>query len=242
MRTLMKPTGFARQRGLTLMIVLIALISLSLASMALIRSVDTGSLVMGNLGFKQAATAQADDSVERAMTWLVGTLNGTLTNSYTSRCSSGCSASDTSTAYYATSLEGLDIAGHNTANTTRVLVDWDNNNCAYATSGTFSTCIKASQAYNVNGYATSYIITRMCKTDGDPNLSTNSCAVPTSTGASNKQINKGEIKYGMTTMLKGSGGSSGSAGGLLMFRVVVRSQGPRNTVSYTDTYVSAISS
>ncbi len=60
---------------------------------------------------------------------------------------------------------------------------------------------------------------------------------------SNKQINKGEMKYGMTTMLKTAGGGSGSSSAsLLMFRIIVRSKGPRNTVSYTETYISASTS
>lgn len=231
-----------RQNGMTLMIVLIALVSLSLASLALIRSIDTGTLVMGNLGFKQATTAQADSSVEAAMTWISGKINAAPTDLYDSRCASGCATADTTTAYYATSLDALDISGHSSS-TTRAIVDWENNGCSYASSGTYASCLKASPTVTTNGFQTNYVVARMCKTTGDPNASANNCAQPTTVGASNKQINKGEMKYGMTTMLRTAGGGSGSSSAsLLMFRVIVRAKGPRNTVSYTETYISASTS
>lgn len=229
-----------RQRGLTLMIVLIALVSLSMAAVALIRSIDTSTLVMGNLGFKQATTSRTDSAVETAMAYVVGKYASAPTDLYDSRCASGCSASDSTTAYYATSLDALDISGHST-DATRALIDWDNNGCAYATGGTFATCLKASPPVTVSGFETRYVIARMCRTTGDPNAATNNCSVPTTVGATRKQINKGEIKYGMTTMLKDSSGSSGGAGALQMFRIIVRAKGPRNTVSYTETYVSTLS-
>lgn len=241
MRHLRKSTSAARQRGLTMIIVLIALVSLAMAALALVRSVDTGTLVTGNLGFKQATTARADSAVEAAMTWVVTKLNSAPTDLYDSRCSSGCAVADTTTAYYATSLDSLDISGHST-DVARALVDWDSNGCAYATGGSFATCLQASPAVTVNGFSTRYVIARVCKTSGDPNSSSNNCAQPTTVGATNQQINKGEIKYGMTTMLTGGGSGAGGSGGTMMFRIIVRSKGPRNTVSYTETYVSGMTS
>ncbi|MGE5386023.1 MAG: hypothetical protein ACM3SV_09055 [Betaproteobacteria bacterium] len=222
------------------MIVLIALVSLSLAAVALIRSVDTGTLVMGNLGFKQGATSTADSSAEAAMIWINDKLV-TPADLYDSRCSSGCTTQDNNTAYYATSLDALDISGHSQS-ATRVLIDWDNNNCSYAAVGTFVSCLKASQVVSANGYRTSYVIARMCKTNGDPNAVTNNCAQPTTGGSGSLQINKGETKYGATTMLRGGGGAGGGGASTLVFRIIVRSQGPRNTVSYTESFVSAVAS
>lgn len=230
----------AREGGMTLMIVMIALVSLSMAALALIRSIDTSTLVMGNLGFKQATTARADSAAEVAMTYVSGKYAAAPTDLYDSRCASGCSSSDSTTAYYATSLDPLDISGHST-NVARYLADWDNDGCAYATAGTYTLCLKTSPPVTINGFETRYLIARMCRTTGDPNSATNSCSIPTTVGATRKQINKGEIKYGMTTMLKDSSGGSGGSGALQMFRIVVRAKGPRNTVSYTETYVSSLS-
>lgn len=228
-----------RQRGVTLMIVLIALVSISLASVALIRAVDTGTLVLGNLGFKQGTTAAADNSVETASVWLMAKLAAAPTDLYESRCVSGCTAQDPTGAYYATSLDGLDVSGHSTA-ATRILVDWDNDNCAYATAGSFVSCLKASPAVTANGYTTSYIAIRMCKITGDYNAVGNNCARPTNMTLASRQINKGGQDYGRHTVLRNTGG--GSSLSALMFRIVVRSRGPRNTVSYTETYLSVAES
>lgn len=61
---------FSKQNGVVLFIALIALVVMSLAAVALIRSVDTNAIIAGNLGFKQSATVSADSGVETAISWL----------------------------------------------------------------------------------------------------------------------------------------------------------------------------
>lgn len=239
MRTLNRLPAVARQRGLTLIIVLIAIVSMSLAAVALVRSVDTSTLVLGNLGFKQATTATADSAVERATTWLMNRFSAAPADLFDSRCSSGCTTQDTTAAYYATSLDGLDISGNSTV-PTRVIVDWNDDGCAYALAGTFSACLAASPPVSVDGFTTRYVLMRMCKTVGDPNAVGNNCARPTNMALAARQINKGGLDYGRHTMLTGSSGSSGLSA--MMFRIVVRASGPRNTVSYTETYLSVAES
>ena len=58
------------QRGVTLMFALITLVALLFATLALVRSVDTGTILMGNIGFKQDATATADQATKASITWL----------------------------------------------------------------------------------------------------------------------------------------------------------------------------
>ena len=60
----------AKQQGVVLFFALIALVVMSLAAVALIRSVDTNTMISGNLGFKQSATVSADSGVETAITWI----------------------------------------------------------------------------------------------------------------------------------------------------------------------------
>ncbi|NOT14314.1 MAG: hypothetical protein HOP21_01815 [Methylotenera sp.] len=55
------------QQGVVLFFALIALVVMSLAAVALIRSVDTNTLVAGNLSFKQATMAVSDRGVEFAL-------------------------------------------------------------------------------------------------------------------------------------------------------------------------------
>lgn len=59
-----------KQSGVVLFFALIALVAMSLAAVALIRSVDTNSLIVGNLSFKQSSMISADRGVEAAIDWL----------------------------------------------------------------------------------------------------------------------------------------------------------------------------
>jgi len=55
-----------RQRGVVLFIALIVMVALSLAAIALIRSVDTTNAVIGNLAFRMASILPANLAVEQA--------------------------------------------------------------------------------------------------------------------------------------------------------------------------------
>jgi type IV pilus assembly protein PilX len=58
------------QRGVSLVIALIALVAMTLAGLALIRSVDTTNLISGNLAFRQATLHTTDVGVETAFATL----------------------------------------------------------------------------------------------------------------------------------------------------------------------------
>ena len=62
-----------KQRGVVLFFALIALLAIMLAAVALIRSVDTSTMIAGNLAFKQAATTSGDAGTEAAISWLATT-------------------------------------------------------------------------------------------------------------------------------------------------------------------------
>ena len=73
---MLKPTRIARsavrrrQTGVVLIVALIMLIAMTLAALALVRSVDTTNLIAGNLSFQQAATHAGDRGVEAAIAWV----------------------------------------------------------------------------------------------------------------------------------------------------------------------------
>ncbi len=70
-RMQMRPVrGRARQAGVVLMMALIVLVAMTLAGIALVRSVDTSNVIAGNLAFQQAATHAGDAGTEAAVTWL----------------------------------------------------------------------------------------------------------------------------------------------------------------------------
>lgn len=65
MRTEPTPTA-RRQRGVVLFIALIVMVAMSLAAIALIRSVDTTNVLIGNLAFRQSSILPANMAVEQA--------------------------------------------------------------------------------------------------------------------------------------------------------------------------------
>ena len=69
-RPLAGGNGRRRQSGVVLVVALIMLIVMTLAALALVRSVDTTNLIAGNLSFQQAATHAGDRGVEAAIAWI----------------------------------------------------------------------------------------------------------------------------------------------------------------------------
>ena len=63
-----------RQRGVSLFISLVTLVIITLAGIALLRSVDTGALVAGNLAFKDATMQATSVGMEEAATYLNNTV------------------------------------------------------------------------------------------------------------------------------------------------------------------------
>ena len=66
------------QRGVVLFIALIVLVAMTLAGLAMMRSVDTNNLIAGNLAFRNAATSAGDAAVESARAWLTSKTAGQL--------------------------------------------------------------------------------------------------------------------------------------------------------------------
>lgn len=208
------------QAGVSMLLSLIALVVLSMSAVALIRSVDTGSLIIGNLGFKQDTTESSAIGAQNAMTWLEsnqGALDSDIVVS----------------GYYASSLEKLDPTGTTTSAANQLeLVDWDGTgDCPDAKAGTFSACTKqpfplatnAGGSALVNGNTVQWIITRLCKSPG----SSDTCLKP-QVAVATTASDRGELSVG--------GRISDSVAGPY-YRIIVRSAGPRNTVSYTETIV-----
>ncbi|WP_036301195.1 pilus assembly PilX family protein [Methylotenera sp. L2L1] len=59
-----------KQQGVVLFVALIALVVMSLAAVALIRSVDTNTIIAGNMALKHSALVSSDRGVEAALDWL----------------------------------------------------------------------------------------------------------------------------------------------------------------------------
>lgn len=63
--------GARRQRGVIMVIALIVLVSMTLAAIGMTRSIDTATLVAGNLSFKQSSLNSADKGIEAGFQWVV---------------------------------------------------------------------------------------------------------------------------------------------------------------------------
>ncbi|MDB5793733.1 MAG: pilX2 [Noviherbaspirillum sp.] len=207
------PSGrLAHQDGIVLLIALVVLVAMTLAGVALVRSVETGNMVAGNLAFKQGATLAGDAAMEAAIDWLEPM-----------SISSAVYKDVPSSGYYATSQDLLDRTGQRN-DPARALVDWDNNNCNGLPN---SNCIRPSAAVTVGDNSISYIIHRLCKHEGDPNESANSCVSYESKISGSSK--RGEIKAGEDKRF--------SALPVPYYRITSRIKGPRNTVSFVETMV-----
>lgn len=187
------------QHGVVLFVALIALVVMSLAAVALIRSVDTNTLITGNLSFKQSSVIAADQGIEEAITRLnaQAVANADVLN--TSSAANG---------YFATFL-----APSPNLDDLAVLKDdatWAANSVSVASVGSENIRI---------------IVQRMCRNELAPAKET--CLF----GEDEVGTGSKGVKDATEAGAKVSGAQSP------MYRVTVRSVGPKNTVSYTQAYV-----
>lgn len=216
-------SGFAcRQKGVVLLVALIALVAMSLAAVALVRSVDTGLTIAGNTAFKEATTAAADVAVDAATAWL----QSNSTPASTLHSPSAASG------YYANWKSACDMTGNKTPSSTTDDIGWSGTGSGGATCN--ATAVSASGM--PSGYTASYVITRMCSCDGAPasicpNGSYNICA-----GAAGAGRFHGTADY----VYRGLEASEASrvATGSPYYRIVSRVVGPRNTTSFVETVVT----
>ncbi|HOY70459.1 MAG TPA: hypothetical protein PL131_07420 [Methylotenera sp.] len=174
-----------RQKGVVLFFSLIALVAMSLAAVALIRSVDTNSMISGNLGFKQSTMYSSDAGINTAMTWL--NANPTLLNNNSAANGYFASSAIPSTAQAFVDANGVGDTTDSQGNTIR------------------------------------YVVNRMCNAAGAPNPPVVTC-----------------LRGPVSTMQNDNGLATqtlGSPQPTIIYRITARVTGPKNTVSYVQTFV-----
>jgi Tfp pilus assembly protein PilX len=140
-----------RQSGLALLVALIALVAMSLAGIALIRSVDTNVLVASNMAFRITARESTDAGIETARTWLTTRRSENLPNDLSD------------SGYYAARGAGVDLTS-NTGNAGDIkAVDWKNNNGDSTGGDIKPACLSGTDAANS---VVCYVIQRMCDRTG----------------------------------------------------------------------------
>lgn len=200
---------------MALIFALLALVALTLGAVALIRSVDSGVLALGNMSYKQTGVSTGAKGAETAIAWLQANLAGTaLENDLPAQ------------GYYASSLDALDVTGRTVGTATPMAqVDWDSDTC-HGIGGVV--CFRPSPATTVGDETVRYVITRLCANAGT-SASGNSCAVPV-VGANALASGRGDPNYNRYLR---AGGATYSA----YYRIITRTAGPRGTLSYTETLV-----
>jgi Tfp pilus assembly protein PilX len=158
------------QQGVVLFVSLIILVAMTLAGIALMRSVDTNVLIAGNLAFRQANTMYADTGVEAARAWLTANV-ASLNNNQPSGA----------TWYWANYQLGLDFIGATSPST-------DDYNWAQA----------ATVASPDPSFEITYVIHRLCGGTGAPADASAKCMQASAGGGAGSSGlgTKGIVSYG----------------------------------------------
>jgi type IV pilus assembly protein PilX len=244
----------ARERGVSVLFAMLALVALSAAAAGLVRTTSSNSLAVGNLALKADTAAFADRGTEAAIQFLNASIAANPASLDNDSAGDG---------YYAQSFaSGLDptqqrnfaaplpdptlvpdptlspmgpgpMAPPPPVNPTaaRVAVDWGD-----GCQGTFGSCVVASPVVNgPNNNSYQYVITRLCVRDGginalDPVNGTNTCATPLQQVAAGNTTRDG-FNYQTSQRVNRLTVNQAS------YRIVVRARGARNAVTYTETIV-----
>lgn len=211
-----------RQSGLALMVALIALAAMTLAGVALVRSIDTNALIAGNLAFRQNATTSGDAGVEAARTWLL------------SKTSANLQGNDPANGYYASRMDtggldgkGIDITGSRTKDTGDN-VKWIDASGDQLAGAHIANCAVAN---DVIGNRMCYVIHRMCAAPGALGDIASDCSLTTSKSSTGNSMGSAQQLGGYQKLLTGSGTIMG------YYRISVRVAGPRNNNSYVQVFV-----
>jgi type IV pilus assembly protein PilX len=194
-----------------LFIALVALVVMSLAAVALIRSVDTNTLIGGNLSFKQAATTSADAGIEAAIVQLTGMRDAPANNAKSP-------IKDTAHTFNITNL-AVRPGYHSSADPALNLT----------ADATWNEVNNISLAQDASGNTVRYIIQRMCRI---PNVIIPSANCLFSAAAEDKDGK--EIPLPPNICI---GGGCPASGETPYMRVTVRVEGPKNAISYVQAFV-----
>jgi len=191
-------TGLGKQSGVVLFISLIVLVAMSLAGIALMRSVDTATMVSGNLALKQASIHSSQIGMAAAASWLAA--NSAATGLDNSKPEVG----------YFSSAPTVEPDWF-------VKATWDSGETAAVNGG----------AADLAGNRIRYVIHRMCTESNTPHNGDGP------TGAAN-QCGRYFPKDTVSGGSKSAGAEVFLGKAEVFYRVTIRVDGPRDTVSISQ--------
>ncbi|MCX7896391.1 MAG: hypothetical protein N2441_00755 [Rhodocyclaceae bacterium] len=203
------------QRGVVLLVALIALVGITLAGIALMRAVDTGLVIAGNLAFKQATIAAGDAALEQAIEWLAAQNQNAL------------AGDQPAAGYYSSWRDGCDLTGAATASIADDDVQWQPGGAARANCQMVAMAVGADRL--PQGYTASFVINRMCSQPGLPNDAGVVCSAYQGGGGTVSPSTKGGSDYGYWAL---------SNEAQQYYRITARIVGPRNTESFVQGIVA----
>jgi type IV pilus assembly protein PilX len=145
-----------RQRGVVLFVALVMLVAMSMAGIALMRSVSGGVMLAGNLSMKTVTTRASEFAIEEAAEWLDDDENDDLLDADTDAYVEG----------YSTVMNGPATPAY--AKDSQGLFDPINQPAAFwGDDGPARTLTGDDVPADLEGFTARYVIHRMCETPGD---------------------------------------------------------------------------
>jgi type IV pilus assembly protein PilX len=197
-----------KQNGVVIIVALIVLVAMTLGGIALIRSMDSTTMIAGNMAYQQTTIASADAGIESAIVWLETKKSGiVLQQNFTD-------------VGYTASTAAL-LANQNGE------VFWN----AFSNSGICilprngDVCTQAPGIPDSAGNIISFMIQRICTGTGARNG--NACATSQMTASTTDGESQGAGEDSLAPVSNN-----------FYYRITARVTGPRNTVSYIQAIVS----
>lgn len=198
------------QSGIVLFVALVSMVVMSLAAVALIRSVDTNSIIAGNLSYKQTATISSSFGIENVADTL-----GIKSLAY-------ANSNDPANGYYAT-CKTFDTATTCDGKNLTADASWVPGVKSRLADGVATGITGGVDAY---GNTIQYIVERMCSAASAPDSTV--CLLVASN--IDNQSHNGPNEPG--------GAPPEVLTEIPLYRVTVRISGPKNTVSFIQAFIS----
>lgn len=196
-----------KQKGFVLFIALVALVVMALASVALIRSVDTNAMIAGNLSFRQSALTSADKGIETAIAWIAAN-------------PVALDADNAGNGYYTSFWDTTKPAKDRAEVNAKVLVD---------AAGVPAKGVEISgTGQDSSGNTITYVIQRMCRSPDFVGQDRKEYCLLGPVGGSTSD---------MSVKDSTSAGAPTTNDPAFMYRVTVRVVGPKNTTSYAQAFI-----
>jgi len=212
-----------RQKGVMLLITLIILVAMTLAAIALVRSVDTTNLITGNMAFQQSSYDAGDIGIEQAIGYMYNATTNLVRNCDSTGVGTPCVTGYKS--FHEPALEPP-TAGQS----------WDSYWARMKTGPGVVPMVGLP-----SGYSGAFVIESMCTGNQQVNCLGSTVTIP-GTNVSNTTLPVG-INLGCATCQTGqiitsNSGVTTVTVPTIYYRITTRVEGPRNSVSYVQAQIT----